>query len=124
MTTVILNNKWKSFITELELVNVEINKSKIDVLVQNKLVRRDVYFIRIDNKYYNSYLKASKQYSTGHLPPVINTYHISRILLESITIDVSDITYLNECFNSNSLKRNEVQNNNTKKCTYFYHYNN
>ena len=31
MTTVILNDQWNSFITEYELVNIEINKVKIDV---------------------------------------------------------------------------------------------
>ena len=62
--------------TEYELVNIEINLSNVDVLVQNKLVRRDAYFIRIGNKNHHSYLKASKQYSTGHFPPVINTYYI------------------------------------------------
>ena len=42
MTTIILNDQWKSFITEYELVNVEINNSKVDLLVENKLLRRDV----------------------------------------------------------------------------------
>ena len=88
MTTIILNDQWKLFIIEYELVNVEINKSKIDVLVKNKVPRRDVLFILIDNKHFPSYLKASKQYNTGRLPPVINTCHISRIFLESITIDI------------------------------------
>ena len=73
MTTIIVYDKWKLFIIEYELV---------DVLVRNKLVRRDVYFIRIGNKYYHSYLKVSKQYSTSHLLPLINTCHISRIFLK------------------------------------------
>ena len=73
MITIIVYDKWKAFITEYELVNVEINKSKVDILVRNNLVRRDVYFIRIGNKHYPSYIKASKQYSTGPLPPVIST---------------------------------------------------
>ena len=84
MTTIILYDKWKLFITEYELVNDEINKSKVDTFVQNKLDRRDVYFIRIGNTYYHSYLKASKQYCTDHLPSVINTCHITRVFLESI----------------------------------------
>ena len=90
MTTIFLNYQWNLFVTGYELVNVETNKSKVDVLFENKLLRKDVSFIRIDNKYYSSYLKVSKQYSIGHLPPVINTCHISRIFLESITIDISD----------------------------------
>ena len=114
MTTIIMYDKLKIFIAEYELVNVEINKSKVGVLVRNKLVRRDVYVIRIGNKHYHSYLKVSKQYSTGRLPPVINTCHISRIFLESITIDNSDFIPWNECINNNRLKINEVQISNLK----------
>ena len=49
MTTIILNDQWLSFKSEYEIVNIEIKKSKVDVLVENKLVRRNVYFIRIGN---------------------------------------------------------------------------
>ena len=79
MTTIILNDQWISFKSEYELVNIEINKSKVDVLLENKLRRRDVSFIRIGNKQYSSYLKASKQYNSGHLPPVINMSYQSHI---------------------------------------------
>ena len=50
MTTIIRNDQWTSFKSEYELVDIAINKSKVDVLVQNKLVRRNVYFLRIGNK--------------------------------------------------------------------------
>ena len=49
MTTIILNDQWISSKSEYELVNVEINKSKVVLLVENKLVRRNVYFLRIGN---------------------------------------------------------------------------
>ena len=81
MTTIIVYDKWKLFIADYELINVEIHQSKVGVLVRNKLVRRDVYFIRIGNKYYPSNLKGFKQYITGHLPPVITTCRISRMFL-------------------------------------------
>ena len=61
MTTIILNDQWISSKSEYELVNVDINKSKVVLLVENKLVRRNVYFLRIGNKNYPSFLKASKQ---------------------------------------------------------------
>ena len=35
MTTIILNNQWNSLISEYDLVHVEINKSKVDVLVED-----------------------------------------------------------------------------------------
>ena len=60
MTTIILFGQYKSIITKYELVNVEINKSKIDVLVENMLLRKEVSFIQVSKKNYPSYLKASK----------------------------------------------------------------
>ena len=114
ITTVILYDKWRSFIAEYVIVNVEINKSKVNVLVQNKLVRRNVYFLRIANKNYPSFLKASKQHSTGYLPPVINTCNISRTFLEFIMVDILDSIFWYECINSNSLERSEVQTSNVK----------
>ena len=50
MTTIILFGQYKSIITEYELVNVKINKSKIDVLVENKLLRKEVSFIQVSKK--------------------------------------------------------------------------
>ena len=93
MTTIILNDRLISFVSEYELMKVEINKSMVGVLIENKLLRRDGSLIRIGNKYYPLYFKASKQYKSGHLPPVINTCHISHMFLQSITVDISDSVY-------------------------------
>ena len=59
MATIIRNDILTSFKTEYEL-DIEINKSKIDILVQNKVVRRNVYFIRIGKKNNTSFVKASQ----------------------------------------------------------------
>ena len=45
MTTIILNDQWISFKLEYELVHIEINKSKVDELVENELRRREISFI-------------------------------------------------------------------------------
>ena len=103
-TTIIQKDPWISFTSEYELINVEINKYKVDVLVENKMFRRNVSFIRIGNKRYPSYFKASYQYNSGHLPLLINTCHINRIFIQSITINISDSLSLNYCINSNILK--------------------
>ena len=81
LTTLIRNDQWTSFKSEYELVYIEINKLKVDILVQNKLVRRNVYILRIGSKNFPSFLKTSKQYKSSHPPPVIDTCNISRILL-------------------------------------------
>ena len=49
MATIIRNDAWTSYKSEHEL-DIEINKSKVDILVQNKVVRRNVYFLRIGKK--------------------------------------------------------------------------
>ena len=100
MTTIILNNQWISFKSEYELVNIAINESKVDLLIEKKLRRRGVSFIRIGNKQYSSYLKASKQYDSGRLPPVINACHTNRIFLQSVTIDILYSICWNECINN------------------------
>ena len=72
------------------------------------MLRRDVLFIRIGKKNYPSYLKASQQYNSGRLPPVIDTCYISRMILQSITLNISDCICLNDCINSDRLKRSDV----------------
>ena len=99
MTTIILNDQWLSFKSEYEIVNIEIIQSKADLLVENKLRRRDVSFFRIGNKNYPSFLKTSKQYKSRHPPPVCN---ISHIFLVSIIDEISDSKYWNECINNNN----------------------
>ena len=58
--TIILNDKWISFTSEYELDDIEIKKSKDDALVENTLLSRDVSLIKIGNKQYPAYIKASK----------------------------------------------------------------
>ena len=48
MTTIVRNDQWTSFKSEYELVNIEVNKSKVDILVENKLVRRNVYLSELE----------------------------------------------------------------------------
>jgi len=104
MTTIVRNDQWTSFKSEYELVNIAIVKSKVDVLVENKLRRSDVSFVRIGNRKYPSFLKVSKQYNSCHPPPVINTCNISRIFLVSIMDEISDSISWNECINNNNMK--------------------
>ena len=99
------SNNDGSFKSEDELVNIEIIKSKVDILVENKLHRRGVSFVRIGNENYPSFLKASTQYKSCHPPPVINTCDISRIFLASIMDEISDSISWNECINNNNMEK-------------------
>ena len=108
MATMIRNDEWTSFKNEYELVNIEIIKSKVDVLVEIKLRRRDVSFVRIGNKNYSSFLKASKQYNSCRPPPVINTCNIGRIFFASIMDEICDSISWNECINYNYMGKKEM----------------
>ena len=59
IVTIIQKNQCISFIPEYKLINVEHNKYKVNILVENELLRRDISFIRIGNKNHSSYVKAS-----------------------------------------------------------------
>ena len=48
MTMIIRNDRWTLFKSEYE-IDLEIIKSKVDVLVENKFIRRCIYFIRTGN---------------------------------------------------------------------------
>ena len=111
MITIIQKDPCISFISEFdfELINVEIIKSKVDVLVKNKFLRRVVSFIRIDNKNYPSYVKVPQQYNSSHPPPIIDTCRISRIFIQYITINISNYRCWNDCINSDRLNRYSVQ---------------
>ena len=89
MATIIRNDAWTSYKSEHEL-DIEINKSKVDILVQNKVVRRNVYFLRIGKKNNTSFVKASQQYKSSQHPPLVNTCNIGRIFLVSIVDDIAD----------------------------------
>ena len=96
MTTIMQKYQWISYILKYKLINVVINKSKVDKLIENKSLRMDVSFIRIDDTNYPSYDKAPQQYKSSYSPPVINTCHVSRMFLQSIIIDISYCKYWND----------------------------
>ena len=68
MATIIRNDAWASFKSEYEL-DIEINSSKVNILVQNKVIRRNVNFLRIGKNSNTSFVKASQQYKSGQHPP-------------------------------------------------------
>ena len=81
---------------------------------------RDASFVRIGNKNYHSYDKASKQYKSCHPSPVINTSNISRIFIASITDKISDSIAWNEFINNNNnMENSDVLNNNLKNVSNF-----
>ena len=83
MKIIIQKDQWFSFISEYELSNAELYKSKVNLRIENSVIRKNVSFIRISNKNSSLFVKSSKQYSSEHLPLIINMCHISRIFLQN-----------------------------------------
>ena len=53
------NDKWTIFFSQYELSNVEIVMSKTSIVIDDKVIRKNMIFIRIGNKSSSSYLKAT-----------------------------------------------------------------
>ena len=56
MIVSIVMDKWISFISQYELSEIEISKSKVSVVTNNKKPKRDMAFIRIRTKSTSSYI--------------------------------------------------------------------
>ena len=80
-----------------------------DILVQNKIVRRNIYFIRIGNKNNTSFVKVFQQCKSSQHPPLINTCNISRIFLSAIKDDIFDSISWNDCLLNKNLEKSDVQ---------------
>ena len=68
-------DKWNSFLSQYEVCDVEISKSKFNSVIDNKNTRKNMTSICIGTKSSSSYLKATTQYNHHILPPIINMRH-------------------------------------------------
>ena len=59
------------FISQYQLRNVEIIMFKTGTIIDDKLIRKNLIFIRIGNRSSSSYLKAITQYNHHIIPPII-----------------------------------------------------
>ena len=107
MVTIFRNDTWTSFKSEYQL-DIESNKSKVEILVQNKVVRRNVYFVRIDQKNNTAFVKASQQYKSSQHLPLVKTFTISRLFLAVIKDDISDSISWNDCLLNKNLEKSDV----------------
>ena len=83
-------DKWNMFLSQYKLNNVEISMSKIRIVINNKLTRKNLIFIRIGTKSSLSYSKPATQYTHQILPPFIKMRQLTRLFLDSISIDILD----------------------------------
>ena len=55
--------KWNALLSQYELCDVELSTSKSTVIIDNKITRKNMTFIRIGTKSSSSYTKPIKQYN-------------------------------------------------------------
>ena len=79
--------KWNALLSQYELCDVEISTSKFSVVIDNKITRKNMTFIRSGIKSLSSYTKPTTQFSNQVLPPLINVRLLSNDFLNSISID-------------------------------------
>ena len=78
-TITILKDKWRSFIRQNYMINVEIHTSKLTVTLGTSSKRKDVIFIRIRTKSSLSYNKVASQCNSQVLPPLIKIRQLNYI---------------------------------------------
>ena len=83
----------EKFTSQYELSNVNIIISNISIIVDNKLIRKSMVFIRIGTKSSSSYVKAAKQFNLRVLPLLITMRQLSHNFLNSIYRDISNVTF-------------------------------
>ena len=88
-STSISRDKWNMFLSQYKLNNVEISMSKLRI-VDSKLTRKNMTFIRIGTKSSLSYPKPATQYSLQVLPPFIKMRQLTHLFLNSISTDILD----------------------------------
>ena len=99
MTSIsIARDQWIIFIRQYQLSNVEFIMSKTGTVIDDRLIRKNLTFIRIGNRSSSSYLKAIIQYDHHILPPIIKMRQLSRIFLNSISVYILETInwYVNE----------------------------
>ena len=67
--------------------------SKTGTVIDDKLTRKNLKFIRIGNRSSSSYLKVITQSNHHILPPIIKVRQLSNVFLKSISIDIETINW-------------------------------
>ena len=90
MVTSIARDKWNMFLSQYKWNNVEISMSKIRIVIDNKLIKKNMIYIRFGTKSLLSYPKPATQYSHQVLPPFIKMRQLTHLFLNSISTDILD----------------------------------
>ena len=68
--------------------NIEIIISKTGTVIDNRLIKNNLTFIRIENRSSSLYLKAITQYNHHILAPIIKMRQLSHVFLNSISVNI------------------------------------
>ena len=84
----VARDKWIIFISQYELSNVESIISKTRTVINDKLIRKNLAYVRIVNKLSPSYLKTITQYNHHILLPIVKMRQLSHYFLNSISTEI------------------------------------
>ena len=86
MTSIsIARDQWIIFISQYELINGEIIMCKTGTVIDDRMIRKNLAFIRIWDMSSSSYLKVITQYNHHIPPPIIKMRQLSHVFLNSIS---------------------------------------
>ena len=81
-------DKWITYLSQYEVINVEISISETSVAIDNKPTRKKMMFICIGTKSSSSYLKVTSQLNRHILPRIIKMCRFSYNFLKLISTDI------------------------------------
>ena len=93
MTISVIKDQWISFISQYELNKVEIIKSKVSVVDNDKHSRRDMTCIRIGTKSTSSYTKVTTHFNLHFLPLSIKIRQLSCNFLNTMSTDILEMMH-------------------------------
>ena len=93
MIVSIVMEQWIFLISHYELSKIDISKPKVSVVANNRKLKRDMTFIRIETKSTSSYIKASTQYNYPILLPIIKMRQLCHYFLNSISTEILEIIH-------------------------------
>ena len=86
-------DKWITFLSHHELTEIEIIMSKTSIIVDCKLIRKTMTFVRIGTKSISSYIKATTQFNLRILPPLIKMRQLIHNFLNLTSTDILETVY-------------------------------
>ena len=112
-------DKWITFLSHRELTEIEIIMSKTSIIIDYKLIRKTMTFVRIGTKSISTYIKATTQFNLRILPPLIKMRQLIHNFLNLISTDILEMVYWSK---DEGAYDSEMRNNASSNCSNLHVY--